>query len=131
MTKPTSNRLPQLWVIFLLLAFSVQSFGVVGHIQGPMMEAVESEMAPMSHCDGMKDVGSAPHNTASNDDCCGDNCSMTNCHTGNVVANSFRTLSFLASIPPNSAMNIGHTSFLLSTLYRPPISSANTGSVRL
>ncbi len=88
-------------------------------------------MASMSHCDGMDDVSAVSHKAASNDDCCGDNCSMTNCHTGNVVANSYRIPFFIASTPPNSAINSVHTSFLLSALYRPPISSANTGLVRL
>ncbi len=131
MSASTSNRLTQLWVILLLLAYSVQSFGVVGHMHTTMLEPQEAEVALMSHCDGMDGVSPVSHNTASNEDCCGDNCSMTNCHTASVVANSFRTPSFLVSIPPKSAVNIAHTSFLLSALYRPPISSAHTGSIRL
>lgn len=124
MTFFSNTKKARSWVLFILLAYVGQSFGMVGHAGMMLSDAsANASVEAVSSCHSSQE---AP-NTAQVDEvknlnnCCDNGCSMMNCSSSSAILGSSISVSFVDSQQEKFATYSTFTSVTEESIFHPPI----------
>lgn len=118
-----SINIARFWVTLFLITFAFQAMSVSAYVGESKSSKAEmsKQCHEHMHNEYMSVTEQQLSNTAENEPCCDDDCSMTSCHSINALLNSVKLSAFT---PPHSNLfftPLDSISESLTSLYRPPI----------